>query len=125
MEQSLIIKEKVLHFIAKLVEDWKVVTINGYLDDLCTFFIGEVRNPKLPISVAASCYYLLAVIANEDENLRSRTEEIQDILYISFKKSVERSNKIELKAVKYMVKAYYHFLNQNTRPDLRYFLISN
>ncbi len=112
-EQSLIVKEKILSLIAKIIENYDS-NINENIfkpKQFVEFLLDEIKLKRLSGTIKGGIWYIIGVLVGKFSiMLNSYKIEINDVIFNEFKILVNNTNKFEFKAVSGILKAFIYLL---------------
>jgi len=112
-EQSLIVKEKILSFIAKLIEKFDSQLIEKVYNPkkFVEFLLDEIKLKKLAGTTKGGIWHIIGVLISKYSiMLDSYKIEIHDVIFHEFRKLLGKNTKFEFKSVQGILKAYIFLL---------------
>lgn len=112
-EQSLVVKEKVLSLIAKVVETFetglieKIYRPKSYLE----FLLDEIKLKKLGGTIKGGIWHIIGILMGKYSMLLNDYKiEVHDVIFHEFKLLINTTKKFEVKAVIGILKSFIYLL---------------
>jgi len=112
-EQSLVVKEKILSLIAKIISHYdpdlvsKIYKPQIYLE----FLLDEIKLKKLSGSIKGGIWHIIGILVGKYSLILNEYKiEIHDVLFHEFKSLLSTSKKFEFKAATGILKSYLYLL---------------
>lgn len=115
-EQSLVVKEKILSFLAKFLLEMETSVIEKIFKPLnfIEVLLDEIKLKKLAATVKGAIWYLIGILYSRFPIILSKyKKEINDVIFYEFNLLLNNSKKMEFKAVIGIMKSYMHLMEDN------------
>lgn len=115
-EQSLIIKEKILSFLAKLLLEMDIHMIEKIFQPIkfMDFLLDEIKLKKLPPTVKGGVWFLVGILYGKFPILLTKyKKQINEVIFYEFTNLLNNTKKFEFKAVLGILKSFLHLLDDH------------
>lgn len=113
IEQSLVVKEKILALIAKIILTFDLTLIENIFrpKQFLEFLLDEIKLKKLNGTIKGGIWYLIGILIGKFSlMLNDYKIEIHDVIFYEFKSLVNNAKKFECKAITGILKGYLFLL---------------
>lgn len=115
-EQSLIVKEKILSFLAKLLLEIETPVIDKVFqpEKFMEFLLDEIKLKKLAPTVKGGVWYLIGIFYGKFPIVLSKfKKQINEVIFFEFSNLINNTKKFEFKAVLGILKSFLHLLDDH------------